>query len=262
MRSPGRSATTSLPRKNKSMETAAVWPCATAVMMFLGPSAESPPKNTSGNEDCSVFSFSAGMPHWSKAKPRSRSIQGKVFSWPMATSTWSQATVSIRPVDTKARLPRASRCTSTCSKVTPVNWPSLCSKAKGTMQFRMTTPSWSASSFSHGEAFISSKPERTMTCTSSAPRRRAERQQSMAVLPPPSTTTRRPTVSTWPNAKFANHSIPISTFAAASARPGRSASRPRGAPVPTKMASQPSERSAPRLFIQRSSTTSTSSAAT
>ena len=33
-------------------------------------------------------------------------------------------------------------------------------------------PSCIASSFSHGEAFISSKPERTMTFTSSPPRRR------------------------------------------------------------------------------------------
>ena len=53
-------------------------------------------------------------------------------------------------------------------------------------------PSCSASSFSHGDAFISSKPERTTTCTSSPPRRRALRQQSIAVLPPPSTTTRLP----------------------------------------------------------------------
>ena len=33
-------------------------------------------------------------------------------------------------------------------------------------------PSCIASSFSHGDAFISSKPERTTTCTSSPPRRR------------------------------------------------------------------------------------------
>ena len=49
-----------------------------------------------------------------------------------------------------------------------------------------------ASSFSHGDAFISSKPERTMTFTSSPPRRRDDRQQSIAVLPPPSTITRLP----------------------------------------------------------------------
>ena len=60
-------------------------------------------------------------------------------------------------------------------------------------------PSCIASSFSHGEAFISSKPERTTTLTSSPPSRRAERQQSMAVLPPPSTITRLPISATWPN---------------------------------------------------------------
>ncbi len=54
-------------------------------------------------------------------------------------------------------------------------------------------PSCIASSFSHGEAFISAKPERTITLTSSPPSRFAVRQQSMAVLPPPSTMTRRPT---------------------------------------------------------------------
>ena len=53
-------------------------------------------------------------------------------------------------------------------------------------------PSCMASSFSHGEAFISSKPERTTTFTSSPPRRREVRQQSIAVLPPPSTITRLP----------------------------------------------------------------------
>ena len=56
-----------------------------------------------------------------------------------------------------------------------------------------------ASSFSQGEAFISSKPLRTTTFTSSPPRRREERQQSIAVLPPPSTITRLPMRSIWPN---------------------------------------------------------------
>jgi hypothetical protein len=60
-------------------------------------------------------------------------------------------------------------------------------------------PSWIASSFSQGEAFISSKPERTITLTSSPPSRRDVRQQSIAVLPPPSTITRLPTDVIWPN---------------------------------------------------------------
>src|SRR3972149_5911640 len=53
-------------------------------------------------------------------------------------------------------------------------------------------PSCWASSFSQELAFISSKPERNTTLTSSPPSRRAERQQSMAGLPPPSTITRLP----------------------------------------------------------------------
>ena len=97
-----------------------------------------------------------------------------------------------------------------------------------------------ASSFSHGEAFISSKPERTTTVTSSPPRRREERQQSMAVLPPPSTMTRRPIFVTWPNDTLESQSMPIWMFLPASWRPGMSRSRPRGAPEPTKIASQSS----------------------
>jgi len=58
--SAGRSAV-SLPFRNRSIEIAASWPCATAVMMFFGPSAESPPKNTSGSVDCRVFSPSTGQ---------------------------------------------------------------------------------------------------------------------------------------------------------------------------------------------------------
>ena len=98
-------------------------------------------------------------------------------------------------------------------------------------------PSCIASSFSHGEAFISSKPERTITLTSSPPRRVAVRQQSIAVLPPPSTMTRLPTVVTWPNDTDDSQSMPMWIFSAASCRPGRSRSRPRGAPEPTNTAS-------------------------
>ena len=97
-----------------------------------------------------------------------------------------------------------------------------------------------ASSFSQGDAFISSKPERTTTLTSSPPSRRDERQQSMAVLPPPSTMTRLPILVMWPNETEDSQSMPIWMLAAASLRPGMSRSRPRGAPEPTKIASQPS----------------------
>ena len=92
-----------------------------------------------------------------------------------------------------------------------------------------------ASSFSQGDAFISSKPERTTTFTSSPPSRREERQQSIAVLPPPSTMTRLPMRSMWPKETLESQSMPMWMFLAASLRPGMSRSRPRGAPQPTKI---------------------------
>src|SRR5947207_899921 len=47
------------------IEIAASWPCAAAQMMFLGPNAASPPKNTLGWVLCSVLSLSLGRPHLS-----------------------------------------------------------------------------------------------------------------------------------------------------------------------------------------------------
>ena len=81
-------------------------------------------------------------------------------------------------------------------------------------------PSCMASSFSQGDAFISSKPERTITFTSSPPRRREVRQQSIAVLPPPSTMTRLPILSMCPKETLDSQSMPIWMLAAASSRPG------------------------------------------
>ena len=66
-----------------------------------------------------------------------------------------------------------------------------------------------ASSISHSDAFISSKPLRTTTSTRSPPRRRAVRQQSIAVFPPPSTTTRRPIRSVCSNATLESQSMPM-----------------------------------------------------
>ncbi len=98
-------------------------------------------------------------------------------------------------------------------------------------------PSCMASSFSQGEAFISSKPERTITFTSSPPRRLLVRQQSMAVLPPPSTMTRLAILSICPKETLESQSMPMWICLAASLRPGISRSRPRGAPEPTNIAS-------------------------
>ena len=181
------------------------------------------------------------MSQRSNSMPISRSIQGKEFSWPIATSTSSHGIwVCGSPVGTRLRRPRASYSASTFSNRTPVSLPLSWVNSTGTRKLRIGMPSCIASSFSQGEAFISSKPERTTTVTSSPPSRRDERQQSIAVLPPPSTMTRRPMWSIWPNDTEDSQSMPIWILAAASWRPGISSSRPRGAPEPTNTASQPS----------------------
>ena len=50
------------PRRDSilSIEIAASWPCATAQMMFFGPNAASPPKNTFGLVDAMVFGVDLG----------------------------------------------------------------------------------------------------------------------------------------------------------------------------------------------------------
>ena len=198
-----------------------------------------------------VFGSTFGMPHLSNSMPMSRSIQGNEFSWPTATSTSSQGMCSSgSPEGTRLRRPLASYSARTFSKVMPVSRPLSWVNSFGTRKLRIGMPSCIASSFSHGEAFISSKPERTTTLTSSPPSRREERQQSMAVLPPPSTMTRRPILVMCPNETLESQSMPMWMLAAASLRPGMSRSRPRGAPEPTKIASQPSASSALRLSMR------------
>ena len=198
-----------------------------------------------------VLGSTFGMSHLSNSMPMSRSIQGKAFSWPTATSTSSQGTCwSGSPVGTRLRRPLASYSAFTFSKVTPVSRPFSCVNSFGTRKFRIGMSSCMASSFSQGDAFISSKPERTITLTSSPPSRRDERQQSMAVLPPPSTMTRLPILLMWPKETEDSQSMPIWMLAAASLRPGISRSRPRGAPEPTKIASQSSAKSALRLSMR------------
>ena len=142
--------------------------------------------------------------------PMSRSIQGNAFSWPIATSTSSHGKwTSGSPVGTSWRRPFASRCAATFSNMTPVSFPPSCVIDFGTRKLWIGMPSWAASSFSHGEAFISSKPDRTTTCTSSPPSRLALRQQSIAVLPPPSTTTRLPIFVVCPNDTLESQSMPM-----------------------------------------------------
>ena len=95
----------------------------------------------------------------------------------------------------------------------------------------------SASSSSHGDALKNWRERRAMTLMSLPPRRRDVRQQSIAVLPTPMISTRSPIVSMCPNATLSSQSMPMWTWSPASWRPGISSSLPRGAPVPTKTAS-------------------------
>ncbi len=222
-------------------------------MMFFGPNAASPPKNTLGWVERRVVSSTFGMfQRSSNSTPMSRSIQGKAFSWPTATSTSSHSkTGSGSPVGTSLRRPSAPYSARTFSKLMPTSRPASWTNALGTRKLRIGMSSAIASSFSQGDAFISSNPERTITLTSSPPRRRAVRQQSIAVLPPPSTMTRLPIAVTWPNETEDSQSMPMWMLAAASARPGMSRSRPRGAPDPTNTASQPSSSSPFRLSTRR-----------
>ncbi|MNC84727.1 hypothetical protein D3C83_02900 [compost metagenome] len=128
----GRSFTSS-PWHNLSMDMAASCPWATAQMMFLGPNAASPPKNTWGRVDCMVALSTTGMPHRSNSIPASRSIHGKAFSCPTATRTSSHSKCwSASPVGTRSRRPLASKTAFTFSKVTPVSLPLSCVKALGT----------------------------------------------------------------------------------------------------------------------------------
>src|SRR3974390_3437156 len=176
----------SVPEHSLSMDSAASCPCATAQMMFLGPNAASPPKNTLGWVEAMVLASTLGMSHLSNSTPISRSIQGKAFSCPTATSTSSHGTCwSGSPVGTSLRRPFASYSALTFSNTMPVRRPLSWVNSFGTRKLRIGMSSCIASSFSQGDAFISSKPERTITFTSSPPRRRDVRQQSIAVLPAP-----------------------------------------------------------------------------
>ena len=73
------------------------------------------------------------MSQSSNSMPMSRSIQGKAFSWPTATSTSSQGKCwSGSPAGTSLRRPLASYSAFTFSKVTPVSLPFSCVNSFGT----------------------------------------------------------------------------------------------------------------------------------
>ena len=72
------------------------------------------------------------MSHLSNSMPMSRSIQGKAFSWPTATSTSSHGhATSGSPAGTSLRRPLASYSAFTFSNVTPVSLPLSCGEFLG-----------------------------------------------------------------------------------------------------------------------------------
>ncbi len=170
-----------------------------------------------------------------------RSIQGKLFSWPIAISTSSHSNTTSSPEGSSLGRPPVSTPTSFIFwKRTPASRPFSIRNSLGAWLSKIGMPSCSASSISQGDAFITRLGERTVTFTSMPPRRRLVRQQSMAVLPPPITTTRLPIFATCSKATEVSQSMPMWMLAAASLRPGMSRSLPLGAPVPMKTASKPS----------------------
>ena len=144
------------------------------------------------------------------------------------------------PVGISNRRPFLSYSLRTFSNSIATSLPFSSMYLLGTWKFRMGMSSFFASSISHGEAFISSKPLLTTTVTSLPPIRLDVRQQSIAVLPPPRTNTRFPIDETCSNATLASHSMPVWIWSLASSRPGKSSCLPNGAPVPTNMASKSS----------------------
>ena len=101
-------------------------------MTFLGPHAESPPKNTFGWDDAWVKVSTTGIPHLSKSIPALLSIHGKLFSWPIAIKT-SSASIKTRgsPVGTNFLLP-FSIMGVTFSKFIPFKTPFSTTNSMGT----------------------------------------------------------------------------------------------------------------------------------
>ncbi len=160
-------------------------------MIFSGPKAASPPKNTPSRVDSSVTLSTMGMSQLSNSRPMSLSMKPKAFSWPMARITESQGTVtSLSFFDLS--LPSSSSYHSTSANLTPTSLPSSTMNSSGAWLVTISTFSSIASSNSQSDALSISIGLRAITLTSLPPKRKEVRQQSMAVLPPPMTTTLSP----------------------------------------------------------------------
>ena len=221
------------------IEIAAWWPCSTAQMMFFGPNAASPPKNTPGRVDWNVFVSTTGTCHLSNSMPRSRSIQGNAFSWPIARITSSAGKNDLADDalgrDAALRVEVVLHLLEQHARELAVlDHERLRRVVDDDLDVLL-----SASSSSHSEALKNWRGLRAMTLTSFAPRRSEVRQQSIAVLPTPMISTRSPILSRCLNATDSSQSMPMWMLASPSARPGSFSSLPFGAPLPTNTASKP-----------------------
>ena len=119
---------------------------------------------TAGSPRSAAAGPSGRTPGRCRARSRGRSSPGR--SRPARRRTrWNS---SGSPDGISWRRPLASYSALTFSNSTPSSLPSSCCTSFGTSKLRMGMSSRIASSFSQGDAFISSKPERTITFTSLA----------------------------------------------------------------------------------------------
>ncbi len=234
----GRRSLRSSPLQYLWIEIAASCAWLTAQMMFSGPQAASPPKNTPSREHMNVVRSTSGQSHSLNSMPMSRSIHGNALSWPIARMTSSQGMVT-SPTDLpRSMRPFSSMLYSIWSNFMPTSLPSSTTNSFGEWLTTISTFSSSASSSSQSEALKKPRGLRAMTLTSFAPSLSEVRQQSIAVLPTPMISTFSPIDSVCSKATDSSQSMPMWTLAV-SCRPGSSSSLPRGAPVPTKIASKP-----------------------
>jgi len=192
-----------------------------------------------------VLGSTLGMSHLSNSIPISRSIQGNAFSWPTATSTVVAGDVLIR---------LASR-----NQIAP---------ALGVeFGFHLLENHTGQAAVLVGELFRHQEIEDRDILVHGvllfpggrlhllearahhhlhilAAEAADERQQSMAVLPPPSTITRLPILLMWPKETEDSQSIPMWIVGRCLLAARNFEITPRGAPEPTKIASQPSASSA------------------
>ena len=216
-----RSATAS-PWQCLWMEIAAWWPCSTAQMMFFGPNAASPPKNTPARVDWKVFAIDhRHVPLVELDAEIALDPGERVF---LADGedhvVRRQEFLADDALGGDAAAARRCRIPS-CRTVMPVSLPFSTTNAFGERLMTISTLSSSASSSSQAEALKNARGLRAITFTLFAPRRSEVRQQSIAVLPTPMISTRSPIFSMCPKATDSSQAMPMWMLAAPSCAAGQ-----------------------------------------